>query len=204
MKRGLVIGITGGVGTGKSTTLDMFKKLGTETLDADAIYHQLIRPGRLGWKAIVKAFGREMLRSDHTVDRARLGMIVFKEPKKRKLLEKITHPLVRKEIDRKVALIQRLNPKLMVAVEIPLLVEAKVFKQVDVIVVVDASRKTQLNRLQQKYRWMTKSQLLRIINNQLPMSAKRQHADIIIKNDGPTAETLRQVKLAWKKFSEIS
>lgn len=200
--KGIVIGVTGGFGTGKSTVLAMFNRLGAKVLDADRIYHELIQPGAAGWKRLVKAFGKAILKPDQSVDRQILGALVHAHPSKRKTLERITHPLVRNEIDRRIAKIHRTHPRQWVAVEIPLLVEAKAFEHVDVIVVVAATRRVQLDRLRRKYPRVSKAHLLRIANNQLPLTVKKKFAHAIVHNNGSRQRTWSEVSRLWKQLTD--
>ena len=120
----VVIGVTGGVGTGKSTVAGMFRQLGAVVLDADVIARELIEPKRLGWRQVVKTFGEEILNDDQTVNRARLARVVFADEHKRKQLERIIHPRVLRVIKQQVHRLRRARRVPAAVLDVPLLLEA--------------------------------------------------------------------------------
>lgn len=194
----IVIGITGGVGTGKSAVLSILGQLGAALLDADQIYHDLIKPRRAGWRAVVKSFGRNILDHRGSVDRHKLGALVYGHPDLRRRLERVTHPLIRKETDRRIRELHR-RGRHIVAVEIPLLVEAKAFRHVDTVWLVMAPQAVQISRLKRKWPHLSFRRLKEIIASQLPLSEKRKYADVLIRNGTSRYVTQRQVYRAWKK-----
>jgi len=175
----ILVGLTGGVATGKSTVAKMFKQCGAAVINADLLARQVVEPGKPAWRAIVKLFGRTVLNQDRSLDRQTLGSIVFHNPKKRRQLERIIHPRVAREQQRLVHRIAKRKPHAVVIYEVPLLFEAGVDKRVDKIIVVTVDRNTQIARLS-KRNGLSRTEALRRIRSQMPLAKKIQQADHVL------------------------
>jgi dephospho-CoA kinase len=190
-----VIGLTGNIATGKSLVLRMLKELGTNTLDADDLVHILMRRGSPLYGTIVAEFGRYILDEDFEIDRSKLGNIVFCEPKALVHLESITHPTVRREVERWIAKTE----SDVVAVEAVKLVESGMADNCDAVWVVIASEDVQLQRLMTK-RKMTGPQAMLRIEAQSAQEEKVARADVVIDNSGDVVITWKTVQ---RHFSGI-
>ena len=194
----IVIGVTGGVGTGKSTVAKMLGDLGARVLDADAIAHESMRPGMLAWRRIVETFGEAVVHPDRTINRQQLARIVFDDPEARRRLEAIVHPQVIKEVKRRLHAWQKHGRHLVVALDVPLLLEAGLDALVDVVVVVRADPAVQRARLADGRGWSA-AEIARRVNAQWSLAVKEERADAVVENSGRLSETRRQVTQLWKK-----
>lgn len=174
-----LVGLTGGVATGKSTVAKMFKECGASVIDADELARGVVQPGKPAWRDIVHTFGREVLNPDRTINRRVLGSIVFIHPAKRRRLERIIHPRVAREQIRLTKQIAKRNPRAIVIYDVPLLFEAGIDKRVNKVIVVTADRNTQVARLR-KRNGLTKAEALRRIRSQMPLAKKRRLADYVL------------------------
>ncbi len=193
----IVVGLTGGVGTGKSTVAKMLKQLGAEVIDADQLAHEAIQPRQPAWRHIVKTFGRTMLKPDGSVDRLVLGQRVFRDLSARRRLERIIHPDVIRRTTLRLTQWRRQGRVRVVVLDVPLLVEAGMRKLVDRLVVVTAPAVVQRQRL--KARGWSEQEIRRRIAAQWKLSAKVALADVVIDNGGGLFETRRQVKDLWNR-----
>lgn len=175
----ILVGLTGGVATGKSTVAKMFKRCGAIVIDADELSREVVEPGKPAWHAIVRTFGKNILRPDRSLDRHALGAIVFGNRTKLRRLERIIHPRVAREQQRLVRQIAKRKPHAVVIYEVPLLFEAGVDKRVDKIIVVTADRNTQIARLK-KRNGLSRAESLRRISSQMPLVKKTQQADHLL------------------------
>lgn len=174
----ILVGLTGGVASGKSTVAKMFERCGAVVINADELTRDVVEPGRPAWKEIVRAFGKQVLTHDHKINRHALGAIVFRHPAKRRRLERIIHPRVAREQQRLTRLAARNNPKAVVIYDVPLLFEAGIDSRVDKIIVVTADRATQIDRLK-KRNGLSRAEALRRIKSQIPLTKKRHRADFV-------------------------
>jgi dephospho-CoA kinase len=188
----ILVGLTGGVATGKSTVAKMFKRCGAIVINADLLARQVVEPGKPAWRAIVKLFGKTVLNQGRSLDRQALGSIVFQNPKKRRQLERIIHPCVAREQQRLVRLIAKRKPRAVVIYEVPLLFEAGVHKRVDKIIVVTANRNTQIARLK-KRNGLSRAEALRRIRSQMPLAKKIQQADHVLNGSLSRPSLRKQV-----------
>lgn len=185
-----VVGLTGGIGSGKSTVAAFFKQQGAEVVDADQIAREVVEPGRPALEAIIKAFGRDVLQSNGRLDRARLAAIVFKDVAARERLEAITHPPIRQRLLEEVEA-RRARSGLLV-LDIPLLYERPRIEAVDAVVVVWVDAATQLERLLARGGLDEEAARARIAA-QMPLDEKKARADHVIDNSGSREATRRQV-----------
>jgi dephospho-CoA kinase len=188
----IIVGLTGSVGTGKSTVTNFFRELGAYIIDWDELAREVIRPHLRAWKEIVEYFGKDFLNEDLTINRQKLAEIVFSDKDKVTKLNQIVHPEVFKEDERITNEIKSLDPDALIIKDIPLLFELTRPIFVDKIVVVSASEQTQLRRLEEK--GMSREDAKNRIKSQLPLEEKIKSADFVINNDGPLEETKRQVE----------
>ena len=188
----ILVGLTGGVATGKSTVANMFKQCGAPVIDADLLARQAVKSGKPAWRAIVKLFGTTVIKPDRSLDRQAIGSIVFRNPKKRRQLERIIHPRVAREQQRLVRRIATRNPHAVVIYEVPLLFEAGVDKRVDKIIVVTVDRNTQIARLK-KRNGLSRAEALRRIRSQMPLAKKIQRADHVLNGTLPRPALRKQV-----------
>lgn len=195
----IIVGVTGGMGTGKTRVAGMFRRMGAVVIDADEISHQLIYPGRPAWKKIVSTFGKTVLRRDYFIDRKILAKKVFSDSRKLKKLSGIIHPLVYKAIREKIARIGRQGPSAIVILDVPLLLESGGRKLTDKLVVVTAPRNVQLKRACGKLE-IGMSDALRRIKAQMPLKEKIKIADFVIDNGGSLISTEKQARAIWKKL----
>jgi dephospho-CoA kinase len=175
------LGVTGGVGSGKSTVAKILEKRGARVLDADAIVHELYRGGSLV-DAIAQAFGPETRTASGAVDRAKLGEIVFREPQRRRQLEQLVHPEVRARVQREIDSLRRQGFAGMVVVDAALLVETPHPYPLDALAVVAAPREARLARLEA--RGMSRDEAERRMKAQTTDEEKERRADLILRNDG--------------------
>ncbi|MEQ1918155.1 MAG: dephospho-CoA kinase, partial [Elusimicrobiota bacterium] len=172
-----VVGLTGSIGTGKSTALKRFEALGAATVSLDQIAKEQARPGRDGYKAIVKNFRTCVLKGDGNIDRALLGRVIFSDKRAKLGLERATHPLILKEMKR---LVSKLAG--VVIVDVPLLFEKKLQKNFDATMLIACKPQTQLRRIIKRDGLDPKEARLRI-KAQMPLDEKRRMADVSINND---------------------
>jgi dephospho-CoA kinase len=198
----IIVGLTGGVGTGKSTVTNFFRELGAYVIDWDELAREVIRPHLKAWKEIVEYFGKDILNDDLTINRQKLAEIVFSDQEKVTKLNQIVHPEVFKEDERITNKIKGLNPDALIIKDIPLLFELTRPIFVDKIVVVSASEQTQLRRLEEK--GMSRKDARNRIKSQLPLEKKLESADFVVNNDGPPEETKRQVERIYSLLMKIS
>jgi len=196
----LIIGVTGGIACGKSTVAGMFRGLGAEVIDADKIAHQAMRPRTAVWKKIGELFGKDILNEDLSINREKLGKIVFSSTKERRRLEKIVHPVAIKAIKKKIKDCSNLKiqPLTIIVIDAPLLIEANLTSLVDVLVVVSAWRRTQMRRL--KASGLKENEAAKRIDSQMSLRSKIKLADYVIRNNGSLAAVERQVEKVWKEI----
>ncbi len=196
-----VIGLTGGVGTGKSTVARMFQELGAVVLDADRVAHALMRPGTDLFRKIRARFGKEVLTAGRKISRRKLGKCVFRDGRELKALCRIVHPAVRRQILARLKEIFHHRPEAVAVLEIPLLFEAESAPYpTDAVVVVVAPRTVTAQRLKARRGW-SPSELNRRIRFQYPLHEKAKRADFVVDNGGTKAETRRQVLRVWRKMT---
>ena len=188
----LIVGLTGGIGAGKSTVANMFAQLGALTIDADQLARQAIEKGSPGFSEVVSAFGEEIL-TDGEINRQRLGTIVFKDAAKRKQLEAIVHPRVQEALANK---IKSLSPGDILIYEIPLLVETGAAKKFDYVITVESDIENRLDRLFE--RGLEEDEAQRRIDAQASQSEREAVADFVIVNDGERADLFGEVAKLWE------
>jgi len=188
----IIVGLTGSVGTGKSTVTKFFGQLGAQIIDWDELAWVVVRPHLKAWKEIVEYFGKDFLNEDLTINRQKLAEVIFSDKEKMEKLNHIVHPEVFKEDERITNEIKNLDSGALIIKDIPLLFEVARPIVVDKIIVVSASEQTQLMRLKEK--GMSRDDAQNRIKSQLPLEEKVKSADFVINNDGPLEETKKQVE----------
>ncbi|MEO3977153.1 dephospho-CoA kinase [Streptomyces sp. CAU 1734] len=193
----LSVGLTGGIGAGKSEVSRLLESYGAVLIDADKIAREVVEPGTPGLAAVVEAFGTGILRAEGTLDRPALGSLVFADPDKLAALNAIVHPLVRARSDE---LERSAAPDAVVVHDVPLLAENALASLYDLVIVVDAAPETQLKRLV-GLRGMQESDARARMAAQATREQRRAIADLIIDNDGPLEDLEPQVRTVWTELT---
>lgn len=187
----MIIGLTGSIASGKSTVSQMLKELGYPVVDADLVARQVVEPQTETLQKIEEAFGPQVIREDGSMDREKVGSIIFHDPASRKKLNDIIHPAIRAEMLKQRQAHMDAGCKTVI-MDIPLLFESKLQHMVDKILVVSVSEQEQLKRLVERNQFTEQEARARIAS-QLPMSVKEAGADEVLDNNGTIEETKRQL-----------
>jgi dephospho-CoA kinase len=194
----LLVGLTGGIASGKSTASKMLADRGAVIIDADVIAREVVEPGEDAYHKIIEHFGPDVLQLDKRIDREKLGKIVFNDPSKRVLLNELTHPKVMRIIADRLEELR--GSESIVVCDIPLLAEVGTSRTgFDLVVVVDTTRETQVVRLS-KERGMSKEDALARIGSQASAEERRALADVVIDNDGDLKSLEEQVNDLWTRL----
>ncbi|GAB2289716.1 hypothetical protein Dimus_024024 [Dionaea muscipula] len=202
-----IVGLTGGIASGKSTVSNLFKANGIPVVDADLVAREVLKKGTGGWKKVAGAFGEDILLPNGEVDRPKLGLIVFSDPTKRQLLNRLLAPYISSAIFLEVMKLWLKGYKVIV-LDIPLLFEAKMDRWTKPIIVVWVDRETQLRRLKARDK-AEEDESNNKINAQMPLDLKRDKADIVINNSGTLDDLNQQFHkvlllvtrpLTWREF----
>ena len=196
----MVLGVTGSFGSGKSTVAGMFRDYGAGVLDADRIAHQSIRPGTAAYRRVVSVFGKGVLKKGRTIDRRKLGKIVFADKGLLVKLNGIIHPEVIAVIKKEIRKAKAQGKSKAIVLDVPLLIEAGLVKLADKIIVVKSGPATQAKRAM-KRTGLSGEEIMERIKSQIPLRAKMRLADFIIDNNGTLDKTKKQVaRLAKELF----
>jgi dephospho-CoA kinase len=198
----LLIAVTGGIASGKSTVSKMLAEMGAPWIDLDVLARQVVEPGKPAWKEIVDFFGPGILLKDGRINRKKLSDVVFRDAEKRKKLESLTHPRIFEEMRRQVDEIAAGDPDAIIQVCIPLLFELNLHHKFHKVVVVYSPPDMQIQRLMERD-GIGKAAAENILSAQLPMDEKVGHADFVIRNEGSLTETRRQVEEVWRKLKRL-
>lgn len=192
-----IIGLTGGIASGKSSVAGILEEFGIPVIDADQLAREAVLPGGRSLASISAAFGDDVIAVDGTLDRKRLGSLVFGDPEKRRLLEGILHPEIRRLGEERIAKEVAAGHDLLVYMA-PLLIEAGAVDRVDEIWVVTVRPEIQLERLMARD-GIGREEAQRIIDSQMPLEEKAAQGRVLIDNSGTPEETRRIVSDIWKK-----
>ena len=191
-----IIGLTGGIATGKSSVARIMEALGGVIVDADQLAREAVSPGEPAYLSIVAEFGEGIVNPDRTINRQALGKIVFADPAARRRLERITHPAIALLAEQRLEACRKAGTQVVVYMA-PLLIEAGVTSRVDEIWVVYADWETQVARLILRD-GISRDEALQRLAAQMPMEEKRTYGRIVIDNSGTPEETERQVRYFWE------
>ena len=195
----LIVGLTGGIASGKSLVARLFKDLGAHLIDADKIVHELLEPEQRAWEEVLAYFGADVQSPNKSIDRRKLGEIVFTDPKKRAWLNQCLHPKVFEAFTMQVKHLSMRQPDAVVVLDAALLIETGYHKKVDKVVVVYTDEEQQLKRLMERDQF-THEQAMARIRSQMPLSEKRLHADYVIDNTGTRQDTERQARAIFDEL----
>ncbi|MET1180126.1 dephospho-CoA kinase [Peribacillus simplex] len=198
---GQIIGITGGIASGKSTVSLYLQELGFTIVDADLASRAVVEPGEEAYHQVVKAFGEDILLPDGGIDRVKLGSIIFNDQEKRLLLNGIVHPAVRKWMRLKTEEALSSGEE-TVFMDIPLLFESKLTFMVEKTLLIYVDEQVQLQRLMNR-NGLSETEALARINSQMPLADKKALADAVVDNNGDINETKRQVKSLLREWHVI-
>ena len=198
-----IIGLTGGIATGKSTVSAMLEKAGAAIIDADRIARAVVEKGLPAHREIIANFGSGVLLPDGEIDRDVLGDIIFNDPVKKTLLNSIVHPRVKKEVDRQLRQIKKTRPESIVILDIPLLFESKMHHDLEDVIVVYAPQHIQIERLMQRDKISATDALARI-GSQMPIEEKKKMATLVIDNSGNIEDTHEQTLAIFKLLKSSS
>ncbi len=197
-----VIGLTGGLASGKSTVAAIFRQLGAVVISADALAREVMEPGMEAYREVVAAFGPEVLQPDGRIDRARLASRIYADPSARRRLNEITHPRIRALLRREVARLQRWLPAdAIIVLDIPLLLDTapRDAFPLEGVIVVAVDEATQLARLRHR-EGIGEEEARRRLAAQRPLREKAAEADWVIDNSGTPEQTRRQVEELWQQL----
>jgi len=189
----LLVGLTGGIATGKTTVTAMFRTLGCPVIDADVLAREVVEPGESALAAIVREFGAGVLGADGRLDRKTLAAVVFADADRRRRLEAITHPRIRERLAGRLGALAQAGFDGVVIFDAAVIVESGTYRQMDCLVVVVADEAIQLARLRARD-GLDEQEALRRIRSQMPLAEKAKLADHVIDNSGDRAATEAQVR----------
>jgi len=189
----LLVGLTGGIATGKSTVSEILRQLGGEIIDADQLARDVVEPEQPAWKQILEEFGRGVVTAAGTLDRKKLGAIVFADPERRKRLEAITHPAIRARFQARLDELAAQGFAGIVVFDAPVMIESGNYKNMDRLVVVVTDDATQAARLQERD-GTDEVEGRRKIASQMPLAEKAKLADYVIDNSGAREATAAEVR----------
>jgi len=195
----LLVGLTGGIASGKSLVTRVFRDQGAHIIDADRIVHELLAPGQEACREVIEHFGGDVRLHDGSIDRRKLGDIVFTRPDERAWLNRCIHPRVFEAYSHQVRHISERQPAAIIVLDAALLIETGYHKKMDRLVVVYATQQDQVRRLMDRDRF-TLEQALARITSQMPLDEKRKYADHVIENTGTREETERQAREVFEKL----
>ena len=193
-----VIGLTGGIGSGKSAVAQFLAELGAVMLDTDRVGHEALKPDTETWREVVAAFGRQILTPQGDVDRKKLGEVVFGNPEALLRLNQIVHPQIGKMVKAQLEEYQRRGVRVVV-LEIPLLIETGGASLVDEVWVTVASESAVLRRLEERSE-LSRQQSLARIRSQTSNEERIKHANVVINNDGSLDELKAKIEELWRKL----
>lgn len=191
------IGLTGGIASGKSTVSKMLVRLGALLIDADRIAREVVMPGSPVLAEVAAHFGQEVLNEDGTLNRKRLGEIIFHDPAEREKLDSLMHPPIRQQMKDRMREHASRDPNSMIVVDVPLLYESGLESMFDEVVVVYVPESVQIARLMERNQ-LPREEAIRRLQSQMPLEKKRERADVVIDNQGTIDETMRQVEQYWR------
>ncbi len=194
-----MVGLTGGLASGKSTVAKLFKALGAHIIDADTLARKVVEPQKPAWRDITREFGKKVLNSDRTINRQALSKIVFSSPKNLQRLQQIVHPRVAREQAKQTNAIRKIDPHAVVIYDAALLLEAQAHKRMDHIIVVKADRPTQISRACHRD-GITKAQALRRIRQQMPLKEKLKYADVVLDGTGSPSRLRPTVRSLYRTY----
>jgi len=199
----LIVGLTGGVASGKTAVSRVLKEEGAYIIDADQIARELVQPRKPAWKEIIRAFGQEILQEDGSIHRKKLAGRVFADVKQRKRLNRILHPRIRKEMDRRAKEIGQRDPEAIVVIDAPLLVDLGNHRQMDKLIVVTSTWTQQIERLKDRD-GANPEEALKIVSSQMPLEEKLKFADFVIRNEGSLEETKRKAREVFRELRKVA
>ena len=199
----LKVGLTGSIAVGKTFVLGVLSELGCHVIDADVVARQVALPGSPGLKAVIDAFGEEVLKSDGSLNRARLGEIVFADEAKRQQLNSILHPFIIAAQDAQLRELELQDPKGIVVVDAALMIESGGYQRFDKLIVVHCRPEVQLQRLMRRNK-LSREEAEQRIAAQMPQEEKKRYADYLIDTSGDFAETRRQTEDVYHALREAS
>ena len=194
----LVVGLTGGMASGKSIVSKILKEIGLPIIDADLIAREIVRPNEAGYREIVDHFGQGLLNPDQTINRRKLAKIIFSDPEERERLNSILHPRIVKEIKIRIEDFKERGERMLI-IDAALLIEAGELSLVDKLIVVTVSPKIQVRRLAQRDH-LTEKEARERIATQMPLSEKMKLADYVVNNSGPVRKTIKRVKEIYNQL----
>lgn len=192
----LQVGLTGGIASGKSTVARMFREKGAIIFDFDELAHFTEEPDRPGWKAIVDGFGTDILNRDRSINRETFGAMVFGDKEKLAKLNRIIHPAIFEEWEKRVQAVLSKNPQAIMISDIPLLFETGIQHWFEVVILVYISSENQIHRLTKRNGYSQEEAGIRL-NSQMSIDEKVSRADFVIHNEGSIQETQAAVDAIW-------
>ena len=198
----LLLGVTGGIASGKTVVAKMLEELGAPLIDFDVLARQVVEPGKPAFTQIVDYFGKEVLQGDGTLDRKRLSRIVFRDTEKRNQLEGFTHPLIYEAFLKRVKAITEKDPEAIIQAVVPLLIEKNLQSIFDKVLVVYVSQDKQVERLVERDA-ISREEAAHMLEAQLPINEKLAYADFVVNNEGSMQETKKQVEEVWLELKRL-
>jgi dephospho-CoA kinase len=199
----LIVGLTGGVASGKSAVSQILREEGAYLIDADQIARELVQPHTPTWKVLIRVFGKEILEKDGTIHRKKLAAKVFSDTQQRNLLNQILHPRIKKEMNRRVKEIGQKDPGAIVVIDAALLVELGDHREMDKVIVVTSTEAQQIERLRERD-GLEKEEARKILSSQMSHEEKLKVADFVIGNEGSLEETRRKAKEVFQELKRIA
>ncbi len=198
----IIVGLTGGIGSGKSTVAAMFRKRGAYIIDYDQLTRVVVEPDKPAWKDIVDYFGTFLLKADRTLDRAKLGEIIFSDKQKRRILESFIYPRLGEEYSRRIHEVAEKDPNAIVFADVPLLLETGMQGMFEKIILVYASPQQQLQRLIDRD-GLSRESALKRLDAQMPIEEKIKYADFVIHNTASPEEVETEVEKVWTALNSL-
>lgn len=198
----LKVGLTGSIAVGKSFVTQVLAELGCFVLDADQTAREVVEPHTVGWQKIVENFGREVLNSDETLNRAKLGSLIFSDERKRGLLNQIVHPLVFEAQNEWMEKIAAQNPDAIAVIDAALMIESGSYRRFDKIIVVWCEPEVQIERLMTRNGLSREDAVMRI-SAQMSQDDKKKYADYLIDTTLGFDETRKQTERVWQDLADL-
>ena len=199
----LIVGLTGGVASGKTTVSNVLKEEGAYLIEADQIARELVQPRSPTWEELIRVFGNDILEKDGSIHRKKLAAKVFSDPGQRNLLNQILHPRIKEEIGRRIKEIRQKAPDAIVVFDAPLLIETGDHRKMDKVIVITSTEKQQIERLRER-EGASEEDARKILSSQIPLEEKLKVADFIIRNEGSLEEMRRRAKEVFQELKKIA